>query len=155
MQWKGHLPAGKVVDTPVIALDILPTAVAAAGGTTTAGKPLDGVNLLPYLEAETKTPPHPALYWRFGQQWAIRKGNWKLLQTPDGGVRLFDLATDIGEKHDLAADNPDVVAELQKDYSAWSSELSEPKWQGRQRGANNKNKAKGKGKNKRKQAADN
>jgi arylsulfatase A-like enzyme len=51
VQWKGHLPADKIVDAPVIALDILPTAVAAAGGQTTDGKKLDGVNLLPYPRA--------------------------------------------------------------------------------------------------------
>ena len=53
VQWKGKLPAGAVYDQPVIQLDILPTALAAAG---VAGQPewqLDGVNLLPYLTGET------------------------------------------------------------------------------------------------------
>src|ERR1035437_10517143 len=49
IQWKGHLPAGKVCDQPVISLDIHPTAVAAAGGALSPDWKLDGVNLLPFL----------------------------------------------------------------------------------------------------------
>ncbi|MBI2929655.1 MAG: sulfatase-like hydrolase/transferase [Verrucomicrobia bacterium] len=56
MQWKGHLPADTVVDTPVSTLDILPTAVAAAGGSAPAAWQLDGVNLLPFLLGQTTTP---------------------------------------------------------------------------------------------------
>jgi arylsulfatase A-like enzyme len=155
VQWKGHLPADKIVEAPVIALDILPTAVAAAGGQTSGGKKLDGVNLLPYLEGETTAPPHEALYWRFGPQWAIRKGNWKLLQAQEGGEQLFDLAGDVGEQKDLAAEKPDVVAELKKDYAAWNAELDEPKWRNqRARPAAGKAKNKAKNKAKRKAKAD-
>src|SRR5207244_3484464 len=49
VQWKGTLPAGKVYDFPIQNLDILPTAIAAAGGTIDPAWKLDGVNLLPYL----------------------------------------------------------------------------------------------------------
>ena len=49
MQWKGRLPEGAVYDQPVIALDILPTAVAAGGGEVKPEWKLDGVNLLPHL----------------------------------------------------------------------------------------------------------
>jgi arylsulfatase A-like enzyme len=155
MQWKGHLPAGKIVDAPVIALDILPTAVAAAGGQTSDGKKLDGVNLLPYLDGQTKTVPHKVLHWRFGAQWAIRKGDYKLMQAAEGGVQLFDLTKDVAEQHDLAADKADLAAELKKDHDAWNAELQEPKWQGRQgaRAAGAKAKAKGKANRKKKAAA--
>lgn len=146
-QWKGHLPAGKIYDAPVIALDILPTAVAAAGGTVSGTPPIDGVNLLPYLTGEKTGRPHEMLYWRFGQQWAIRKGDLKLLATPDAGVQLFDLAKDVGEQHDLSAEKPDAVAQLTEDYQAWNAELKDPKWQGRQGAAKAKDKA-GKRKNK-------
>ena len=66
MQWKGKIPGGKVDDRPVVQLDILPTALAAAG---VAAKPewkLDGVNLLPYLTGKKAGAPHETLYWRFG-----------------------------------------------------------------------------------------
>ena len=53
VQWKGKLPAGKVYDQPVIPLDILPTAVAAAGAQRAADAKLDGVNLLPFLTGKS------------------------------------------------------------------------------------------------------
>ncbi len=129
VQYPGHLPAGKTYEQPVIALDILPTALAAAGGKVPEKIKLDGVNLLPYLQGENKKAPHEILTWRFGQQWAIRKGNWKLLKTGKMAPMLFDLSTDLGESKDLAADKPEIVKELQKDYDAWNSQLSKPLWQ--------------------------
>lgn len=74
VQWKGVIPAGKTYDHPVIQLDILPTAIAAAGGKVDPAWKLDGVDLIPYLTGKSDAPPHAALYWRFGKQWAIRKG---------------------------------------------------------------------------------
>ena len=49
LQWKGTLPAGKTYENPVMNLDILPTALAAAGVEAKPEWKLDGVNLLPYL----------------------------------------------------------------------------------------------------------
>jgi len=78
VSWKGHLPAGEVDDCPVIQLDIMPTAVAAAGGTMPTDRPIDGVNLLPYLTGQETKAPHDKLFWRFGSQAAVRIGDWKL-----------------------------------------------------------------------------
>ena len=80
VQWKGHLPGGRVDDRPVIQLDYVPTALAAAGIEVQPSWKLDGVNLLPYLNGEKKDRCMPPWYWRFGQQLAIRKGDWKLLK---------------------------------------------------------------------------
>jgi arylsulfatase A-like enzyme len=128
MQWKGRLPAGKVYDAPVIALDIHPTAVAAAAGTIPASANLDGVNLLPYLTGSAKGQPHDQLCWRFGEQWAIRKGDWKLLSTGGGAPELYNLAEDIGEKSNLAASQPARLKELQAGYTAWNSRNVPAKW---------------------------
>jgi arylsulfatase A-like enzyme len=150
MQWVGHLPAGKIYNDPIIALDILPTAVAAAGGNVFSGPPIDGVDLLPYLTGEKAGRPHETLYWRYGRQWAIRKGDLKLLQTTTGGEQLFDLSNDISEQHDLSTEKPAAVAQLKKDYESWNAELQDPKWQQRGRAAGNA-KARGKVQNKAKQ----
>jgi arylsulfatase A-like enzyme len=143
VQWKGHLPAGKVDDRPVIQLDILPTALAAAGVEAKPEWKLDGVNLLPYIAGEKSEPPHQALYWRFGKQLAIREGNWKLVKAPAGGgvgpgplttpatvdgAQLYDLAKDIGEQTNLAEKEPAKVKELAAAWKAWNSELVAPKW---------------------------
>ena len=120
VQWKGHLPTGKVYEQPVIQLDIQPTALAAAGITDKEAK-FDGVNLLPYLEGKNDAPPHDALFWRFGKQTAIRKGDWKLMDANgSNGPKLFNLKDDIGEKTDMTAKNPEKVKELQAAWDEWN-----------------------------------
>lgn len=141
VQWTGHLPAGKVYEQPVIQLDILPTALAVAGVEPSSSLKLDGVNLLPYLEGKKTDAPHDALYWRFGSQIAIRKGDWKLTKAREGrdqplprgpadtsGALLVNLREDIGEMRDRAAEQPDKFRELAAAWKQWNAELKEPTW---------------------------
>jgi arylsulfatase A-like enzyme len=129
IQWKGHVPAGKVDDRPVIQLDILPTALAAAGFTMSPDWKLDGVNLLPFLSGEKSGLPHETLYWRFQDQHAIRRGDWKLVQTrTDPKPHLYTLARDIGESTDLADKEPARLKELGDAWAAWNAQLSAPAW---------------------------
>lgn len=131
VQWKGRIPGGKVDDRPVISLDILPTAMAAAGGKIGGDAKLDGVNLLPYLSGEKAQAPHDRLFWRFGEQSAVRAGDWKLVKQPSASPRLFNLASDVGEHQDLASTNPKKLEELQAAYGEWNAKNVEPLW-GRQ-----------------------
>ena len=132
MQWKGRLPAGKVYEHPVIALDICPTILAAVGAEIP--KDLDGVNLLPYLTGEGKGRPHEALFWRFGRQWAVRVGDFKLVCCPQefgsDEPQLFNLAEDIGERTNLAPKMPQKVKELKAAYDEWNDKNIPPKWVG-------------------------
>jgi arylsulfatase A-like enzyme len=140
VQWKGRVPAGKVDERPVIQLDILPTALAAAGVEAPADAKLDGVNLLPYLAGEKTDAPHDALYWRFGPQIAIRKGDWKLVKGAGAieggrgdaatteGAHLYNLASDIGEKTNLADKEPDKVKELAAAWNEWNKANIPAKW---------------------------
>lgn len=128
MWWPGRLPQGRTYDRPVICLDVLPTAVAAAGGEADLPTKLDGVNLLPFVTGQRSDAPHDALYWRMGRQWAIRKGDWKLLQPVGGERQLYNLADDIREQNDLAAQQPQRVRELQGLYDAWNATLAAPAW---------------------------
>jgi len=82
-QWKGLFPAGKTYDRPVISLDVVPTALAAAGVTPIPDYDLDGVNLLPFLKGENTSDPHEVLFWRWRHEEAIRVGNWKLVNSQD------------------------------------------------------------------------
>lgn len=128
MQWKGKLPAGKTYEHPIIQRDLLPTCVAAAGASIDPAWKLDGVNLLPHLMGETKTKPHETLYWRFGEQWAIRHGDWKLVIGNGGSGRpeLYNLASDLSESKDLAAAQPDKAKELQTLWDKWNAEQAPP-----------------------------
>lgn len=130
IRWDGHLPAGKVYDSPVSIIDIFPTVLAATRGDPNAGKPLDGVNLLPYLTDPSfagKTP-HEALFWRFGGKLVVRNGRWKLLKEQGPSVALYDLQTDAQEKHNVADEHPEIVAKLEQQLYDWASELEPARW---------------------------
>jgi arylsulfatase A-like enzyme len=125
VQWKGKLPAGKVEDRPIISLDILPTALAAANAPSDAA--LEGVNLLPFLTEKSSAAPHTALFWRYGTKHAVRMGDWKLTDQGDG-AKLYNLAQDISEKTDLADKEPGKLKELQAAYEKWNSQNVPAKW---------------------------
>ncbi|MFM8617788.1 MAG: sulfatase [Opitutaceae bacterium] len=132
--WPGRLPAGSIFDHPVSALDFLPTALAAAGQPKPEG--LDGVDLLPHLTGRSAEAPHAALFWRFGPQRAVRRGNWKLVDWRDfetktnSGWQLFDLAKDVGETTDLATKHPEIVAAMSAEWVRWNAGNREPLWSG-------------------------
>jgi arylsulfatase A-like enzyme len=142
VQWKGNLPAGKVYEQPVIQLDFLPTALAAAGMQAHAEWKLDGVNLLPYLTGKERGAPHAALYWRFGEQIALRMGDWKLVKAPGAGAtqgefrtkastegaHLYNLAGDIAEQNNLAEKEPAKLKQLAMTWDKWNAGLIEAKW---------------------------
>jgi arylsulfatase A-like enzyme len=128
VQWKGKLAGGKTYENPVMNLDILPTVVTAAGGKVEAGWNLDGVDLTPYLTGANAERPHQTIYWRYGDQWAIRDGDWKLVVSKGGSGKpeLYDLSRDRSESNDLASAETSKVAKLQKMWDAWSAEQAEP-----------------------------
>ncbi len=129
VQWKGRIPAGRVLDHPIIQLDVLPTAIAAAGGKTDPAWKLDGANLLPLLEGKSTAAPHEALFWRFGVQYAVRRGDWKLVKAHvNSRPLLFNLAQDLGEKQDLASREPAKARELQALWDAWNAGNEAPRW---------------------------
>jgi len=136
VQWKGRIPAGGTFGQPTISLDILPTALAAAGVTPQPDWNLDGTDLLPFLMGEKQGAPHDTLCWRFRfppaqpalYRWAIRQGDWKLVKNGTEPVSLYNLATDIGETKNLAAEQPDRVAAMKAAYDQWDAQNKEPLW---------------------------
>ena len=131
VSWPDKLPAGKTYDQPVISLDAFASALAAAGVPMPADKPNDGVNIVPYLAGDVQSPPHQRLFWRLrAKEFAVREGAWKLIE-PDGKpAQLFDLASDLGEKKDLAADKPDIAQRLAASLAEWRKELKPPAFPG-------------------------
>jgi arylsulfatase A len=130
VQWKGTLPAGKVLDQVVSHLDMVPTALAAANAKIDPVWKLDGVNLLPLLRGKTDTLDRDALYWRVGNKiegihsYAIRQGDWKLVK-PDreSEVFLYNLSDDRGERTDLSSNFPERKTNLQKTWAKWSESM--------------------------------
>jgi arylsulfatase A-like enzyme len=127
-QWKGTIPGNRVVNDPVIQLDVLPTALAACEQASSVE--LDGVNLLPLLKGETDKLAPRELYFRFGVQQAVRQGDWKLVKaSKDMAPMLVNLATDPGEQKDLSAENPAKKAELSALFEKWNTSMQPPRWE--------------------------
>ena len=122
--WPGTIPSGQMYDHPVSALDVAATTADLVGVDQKPGD-FDGVNLVQYLKGDIKTPPHEALYWRWTAQAAIRMGDWKLLR---GGEReyLYNLQSDIEEKHNLALKHPEIAERLRTRLRTWTAELNPP-----------------------------
>ncbi len=142
-QWRGWIPAGSVFVHPISSLDILPTAAAVGGAPLPADRPIDGVNLLPYLTGERSGPPHERLFWRMGggTAWAVREGRLKLVKPAESAApELYDLDADIGEQTDLAAKRPADAARLRQAFDRWNAQLIPPRFQSPQ--ANKKAKGK-------------
>ncbi|MCX8038235.1 MAG: sulfatase-like hydrolase/transferase [Candidatus Sumerlaeia bacterium] len=128
LQWKAKIKGGQVVGELVSALDILPTALAAAGADIPRDRPMDGVNLLPYLLGEKTGAPHEVLVWRQGDRRAVRKGHWKWIEGETTETELYDLSKDISESNNLAAQHPEKVKELAAAFEKWNAEMVPPLW---------------------------
>ena len=113
---------GRVIAAPVIAMDILPTALDAAGITNRLPSypgldySFDGKSWLPLI-AGTVTNLHDSLFWSEGSTGAgaVRMGNWKLY-VDQTNYQLFDLGADVSETTNLAAQHPEVVRQLRQKY---------------------------------------
>lgn len=128
VQWKGHLPAGKTYELPVMNLDVVPTCMAALGKPVESNESIDGVDIIPFLRGDDPRRPHTTMYWRFGEQWAVRHGDWKLVVSKGGSgtPELYNLAEDVGERNNLASKETDRVLELQKLFDTWNGQQAEP-----------------------------
>ncbi|MBL9201493.1 MAG: sulfatase-like hydrolase/transferase [Opitutaceae bacterium] len=138
MYWKNRLPI-RALDAPVSTLDILPTAIVAAGGTLPAN--LDGVSLLPYIANPAGPKPHDRLYWRIETNGinasddapdglrAMREGDWKIVKPSANDTwELYNLAADESETTDLADIAPDRLRTMIATHDAWSAQMARPRW---------------------------
>jgi hypothetical protein len=126
--WPGKVAPGSVCDAVAGNIDFLPTFVGLAGGAVPTDNKIDGKDIAPLLFGATKESPHEARYYYSGYRLqAVRVGPWKMSvapQTDSMGIattpvpatlekpRLYNLDTDIGERTDVAADHPEIIARL-------------------------------------------
>ena len=120
LRWPGTIPAGGRGDQLAITMDWAATLVAAAGAK--APVTLDGIDLVPC--AKGGAARDRTLFWRqpdpiAGPHAAARRGSWKLLRVGDQEM-LFDLKADPGEKTDVSARNPKVLADLRAAWTQWN-----------------------------------
>lgn len=131
-QWKGRIPAGEVYSHPVISLDVYATSAAVAGVPVPKNRPIDGVDLLPFLTGRQNGRPHDVLFWRQRQRTAVRVGDWKLLRNPkrkaDQDWQLYNLAEDMSETNNLASNAPEKLRELKAVWDRLNGEMIESIW---------------------------
>ncbi len=147
-RWPGRIPAHKTQDEPAMTIDILPTLARLTGAPLPAGK-LDGKDISPLLFAEAGAKsPHEAYFFYYDNALlGVRTGPWKLYfphtyRTLEGsqagndgkpgaykqakvGLELYNLESDLGERTDVAARNPEVVRRLQALADAMRADLGD------------------------------
>lgn len=136
--WPGRIPAGATLQEPMHVIDWYPTLVKLAGGSLEQKRPLHGRDVWPMLTQGAKSPHESILLVQNPQRAAVRVGDWKLLMNasesiedavPQGRAKadrakvgasgLYNLATDVGEKNDLAAQEPERVKAMQATLEAY------------------------------------
>jgi arylsulfatase A-like enzyme len=131
-KWPGRIVAGTQYKQPVSNIDILPTVVAAAGGSLPTDRVMDGVNLLPFLgknAAQQAPQPNRSLFWRDGPYRTVQDGGWKLIvsEMPKKDW-LFNLNADPTEKLNLAAAQPQKLAQLKAVLQAHHANMPASLW---------------------------
>lgn len=121
LSWPSVVPAGQVVDAPLVAMDLFPTVVGAAGGSL-EGYDLDGCDVLEVLTGKGDAPERP-LFWAYQGNRAVRQGSWKLV-VEDGMTWLSDLASDQGEQVNVAGQYPEVAMRLGALLDSWADQVS-------------------------------
>ena len=113
MRWPAAIPKAVSYGAPVSHFDVFATAAAAAGAKPPTDRPIDGVNLLPFIRGESNGRPHDVLHWRTDSYRVMREGDWKLQVTEQPRKDwLYDLAKDPTEKNNLAEREPQRVAAM-------------------------------------------
>ena len=114
--WPGHVAAGRVSQHLCCFTDLMATFAELAG--TTPVKDTDGISFVPDLIGEKaagrKQEQHRYLYWEIKDEVAVRMGDWKAFHKGAATApwELYDLSKDIGEKSDISAQHPDVLAQM-------------------------------------------
>ena len=134
VRWPGRVKPRTVCKTPVTSVDYYPTFQEITGAKPAGVQKLDGLSIVPLLKDPDASLKREAIYWHYplsrphflgGRSGgAVRAGNWKLVEFfGTGKFELYNLANDIGEKHDLAAEQPAKLAELRKKLADWRKEV--------------------------------
>jgi arylsulfatase A-like enzyme len=126
--WPGTIAPGRVVDAPISTLDLLPTALEIAGAERPKNLTLDGGSLVPVLRGQGSVPDRHAFVWNLGRHWAVRRGDWKLVQLLGRKPLLYDLSADSGENNDVARHLPAIVKQLEQVHRAWQRDKLPPLW---------------------------
>ncbi len=128
VSWPGQISGNRQFHGITSSLDILPTALEAAGVKNKPKYTPDGVSLLPFLLKAGKGNPHQQIFWRKGDAAAVRFQQYKLIRVAGAGDRLYNLDNDPGEMNDLQKRRPAVYSALKQKLLAWEADKMKPAW---------------------------
>ncbi len=134
IKWPGMTKPGAVTDALFAQIDLMATFSNYLGFELPKNSAEDSHDFFPYLKGETKTPPRTTMVHNTSKEYAIRNGDWVLIDAKTGAARqpseawfkkhevpsyngqavgLYNLREDIGQKNNLADKQPEKVKELQ------------------------------------------
>lgn len=129
VRWPRRFKGGATYVQPISTLDIFATVAAATRLSVDSTRPLDGVDLAPFLRGENPATPHARLFWRLSdaETHVMREGDFKLVKTKkDLEPVLFNLAADPKERENVAAAFPEVARSMKESYRAWNAQMIAP-----------------------------
>jgi arylsulfatase A-like enzyme len=132
VQWKGKITPG-IYHKPVSSMDVFATISSLSGSPINPEKPLDGVNLMPFLSGEKDGNPHDAIYLRQydKKRFAVRKGDYKLVTLENAAIKeLYNLIDDMGEANNIAENQPNILLDIDSLRKTWNKELIRPAFLG-------------------------
>jgi arylsulfatase A-like enzyme len=131
VRWPGKLPPGKVSSQVGIMMDWSATILKLAAAKPPKDRPLEGMDLLPILAGDQRAKKRTLFWRRVGPNFvethrAVRDGNWKFIDEPNGRQYLYNLAKDVGERINLSTNQPARVARMRRLLEKWESEVDPP-----------------------------
>jgi arylsulfatase A len=117
--WPGTIQAGKINANTLMSMDFFPTFLKLAKANTPQNHPIDGIDIMPILKNKA-TSTERTLHWRFGDNWAVRKGPWKLSGQGEKTLCLVNVVKDISEKTNQLNKKPELENELLALHQKWT-----------------------------------
>jgi len=126
IEWPERIKKPAVADVPVVTSDIYPTIVDLLNITIPDQiKPLDGISIMPLIDGRMKERPKPIGFWHpegdgvMGNLSVWMDNRYKLHRLPGETYELYDLTSDPSEKHNSAAQHPEIVNRMKAELEAW------------------------------------
>jgi arylsulfatase A-like enzyme len=141
VRWPGHFEAGRTIDRIAAHIDVTPTLLEICGATKPKRVAFDGASLLPLLDGRKTDWPDRTLFfqWHRGdapeiyRSFAARSQNYKLVQPLGAGetrlpprfdFHLYDMAGDPLETKNIAAEKPEIVDKMKREYETWFKDVT-------------------------------
>ena len=132
IKWPGKIAAGEVRDQLVTGADWYPTILDLIGLPQSSHK-INGKSFVPVLNSPGAESSHEYFHWQLGDQWAVRKGDWKLIGNPrdptdkyklddKDSLFLINLKEDISEINNVTAQYPEKLKELMEIHRKWEKD---------------------------------